>query len=61
MKIRMVLVTTAFLFIIPQTVCAQQTPFVPTDFKAVQLALTNLVNKPSNEVHKNFKISPIKH
>jgi hypothetical protein len=35
MKIRMVLGTANFLFRIPQTVCAQQTPFVPTDFKAV--------------------------
>jgi hypothetical protein len=54
----MILVTAAFLFIIPQTVCAQQTPFVPTDFKAVQLALTNLGNTPTNEVHKNFMIYP---
>jgi hypothetical protein len=57
----MVLVKTAFLLIKQQTVCAQQIPFVPTDFKAVQLALINLVNKPTNEVHKNFIISPIKH
>jgi hypothetical protein len=37
MKIRMVLVTTAFLFIIPQTVCAQQVPFVPKFLKQFNL------------------------
>jgi hypothetical protein len=37
MKIRIILVTADFLFRIPQTVCAQQTPFVPKFLKQFNL------------------------
>ncbi len=33
MKTRIILVVAAFLFAIPQSVCAQNKPFVPSDFK----------------------------
>jgi hydroxyacylglutathione hydrolase len=34
-------------------------PLTIEDLKALQLALTNLGNKPTNEIHKNFIIYPI--
>jgi hypothetical protein len=33
MKTRIILVLAILLFVIPQSVCAQNKPFVPTDFK----------------------------